>query len=149
MDQSVSPPDAKSTPQPASHVPRAVPPVGILPRVGGAGRRAGLARALLRPRSLGIAALLGIALVYGGRELHLRLTHVYEYDARVTADVVTISSRADGWVTDLAVREGMKVEAGQVLSRSTTGSPSSGSARCSPRSRKCRPNAPCCAPNGV
>jgi len=115
VDQSVSPPDAKSTPQPASQVPRAVPPVGILPRVGGMGRRAGLVRALLRPRSLGIAALLGVALVYGGRELHLRLTHVYEYDARVTADVVTISSRADGWVTDLAVREGMKVEAGQVL----------------------------------
>ncbi len=114
MDQSVSPPDAKSTPQPASQVPRAVPSVGILPRVS-AGRRAGIVRALLRPRSLGIAALLGIALVYGGRELHLRLTHVYEYDARVTADVVTISSRADGWVTDLAVREGMMVEAGQVL----------------------------------
>lgn len=115
MDQSVPPPAAKSTPQPASQVPRAAPPVGVLPRVGGTGRGSGLVRALLRPRVLGIAALLGIALVYGGRELHLRLTHVYEYDARVTADVVTISSRADGWVTDLAVREGMKVEAGQIL----------------------------------
>ena len=126
-----------ASPQPAAHVPRAAPsgnappghalpgnapPIGVLPRVHptrGAGRGgwrgAGLARLVLRPRSLAILALLAVAALYGGRELHLRLTHVYEYDARVTADVVTISSRADGWITDLAVREGMKVAAGDVL----------------------------------
>ncbi len=54
-------------------------------------------------------------MAYGGREIHLRLTHVYEYDARVTADIVTMSSRAEGWIVDLAVREGMRVEAGDAL----------------------------------
>ena len=57
------------------------------------------------------------ALLYGGREVYLRFTHIYEYDSRVTADIVTISSRADGWVVDMPVREGMKVEAGQVVAR--------------------------------
>ena len=131
-----------ASPPPAAHVPRAAPsgnapsgnapsghappgnapPIGVLPRVHptrsagrGGWRGAGLARLVLRPRSLAILALLAVAALYGGRELHLRLTHVYEYDARVTADVVTISSRADGWITDLAVREGMKVAAGDVL----------------------------------
>ncbi len=54
-------------------------------------------------------------MAYGGYEIYLRLTHVYEYDARVTADIVTISSRADGWVVDVPVREGMRVEAGHVV----------------------------------
>ena len=57
------------------------------------------------------------ALTYGGRELYLRFTHIYEYDARVTADIVTISSRADGWVVDMPAREGMRVEAGQGVAR--------------------------------
>jgi membrane fusion protein (multidrug efflux system) len=58
-----------------------------------------------------------LALAYGGREVYLRLTHIYEYDARVTADIVTISSRADGWVMDVPVREGMRVVAGEVVAR--------------------------------
>ena len=53
MDQSVSSPDAKSTPQPASQVPRAVPPVGILPRVS-AGRRAGIVRAHVAAKAAGL-----------------------------------------------------------------------------------------------
>lgn len=105
MDQSLPPPAAKTSP--------ASPAIGALPRHNR--RTMGLVRALLRPRFIAIAVVLLVALAYGGRELHLRLTHVYEYDARVSADIVTVSSRADGWVMDLAVREGMKVEAGQVL----------------------------------
>ena len=58
-----------------------------------------------------------LALAWGGHELYLRLTHIYEYDARVTADIVTISSRADGWVVEMPVREGMRVTAGQVVAR--------------------------------
>lgn len=105
MDQSVPPLAAKTTP--------ASPAIGVLPRQR---RRApDLIRGLLRPRFIAIGIVLLVALAYGGRELHLRLTHVYEYDARVSADIVTVSSRADGWVMELAVREGMKVEAGQVL----------------------------------
>ena len=59
--------------------------------------------------------LLGIA--YGAYETYLRFTHIYEYDARVTADIVTISSRADGWVVEMPVREGMRVTAGQVVAK--------------------------------
>ena len=74
-------------------------------------------RWLLRPRILGAAAILLLALAYGGREIYLRWTHIYEYDARVTADIVTISSRADGWLMEMPVRESMRVTKGQMLVR--------------------------------
>ena len=77
----------------------------------------GRGRLPLGPRTLVIAVLVLVGLAYGGYELYLRLTHVYEYDARVTADIVTISSRADGWVIEMPAREGMQVEAGQVVAR--------------------------------
>jgi membrane fusion protein (multidrug efflux system) len=64
-----------------------------------------------------IAAVLLAAAAYGGYQVYLRLTHVSEYDARVTADIVTMSSRVDGWVVELAALEGMTVEAGQVVAR--------------------------------
>lgn len=106
MDQSVPPPALKTSP--------VSPAVGVAPPVR-VSRTSGIVRVLLRPRSIVIALLLLAAVAYGGRELRLRLTHVYEYDARVTADIVTVSSRAEGWIVDLAVREGQKVEAGQTL----------------------------------
>lgn len=105
MDQSVPPPALKTPPE--------SPAIGVVPRERT--RATGLVRVLLRPRFMAIGVLLVVALIYGGREIHLRLTHVYEYDARVTADIVTVSSRAEGWITELAVREGMRVEAGQTL----------------------------------
>jgi membrane fusion protein (multidrug efflux system) len=71
----------------------------------------------LRPRFLAAAVLLLIGLAYGGRELYLRLTHVYEYDARVTADIVTVSSRADGWIVDMPALEGTRVKANDVVVR--------------------------------
>ena len=129
MDQSIPPSAATDAlvkpvarapvlPQPVS-----VPSVSVTPapQVSAAPRQrhwsAGRGRALLRPRSFVIAAVLLMALAYGGRELYMRFTHVYEYDARVTADIVTISSRADGWLVDMPVREGMLVNAGDVLVR--------------------------------
>ena len=82
------------------------------------------------------------ALVYGGRELYLRFTHIYEYDARVTADIVTISSRADGWVVDMPVREGMRVAAGQVVAQHRRPRrQAEESMRSRPRSRACAPSA--------
>ena len=71
----------------------------------------------LRPRTLAIVAVVLALLVYGGREIYSRFTHIYEYDARVTADIVTISSRAEGWVMDMPVREGMRIAAGDVVAR--------------------------------
>lgn len=118
MDQSITPPTARA---PIPSPPASPPPVPPAPQVSALPRQrqwsAGRGRALLRPRSFVIAAILLMALAYGGREIYMRFTHVYEYDARVSADIVTVSSRADGWVVEMAVREGMKVEAGQVLVR--------------------------------
>jgi membrane fusion protein (multidrug efflux system) len=71
----------------------------------------------LRPRVVVAALFVLFALAYGARELYLRLTHIYEYDARVTADIVTVSSRADGWVVEMPALEGMRVAAGDVVTR--------------------------------
>ncbi|MCX7365628.1 MAG: HlyD family secretion protein [Alphaproteobacteria bacterium] len=104
MDQSVTSPLTPATPS-----------IGALPRR----KRWSVDRGrwLLRPRSLAAIAGVLLALVYGGREIYLRWTHIYEYDARVTADIVTISSRADGWLVDMPVREGMRVTKGQNVAR--------------------------------
>lgn len=77
----------------------------------------GRGRLPLGPKFFAVLAIVLLALAYGGRELYLRLTHIYEYDARVTADIVTISSRAEGWVVEMPVREGMRIAAGQVVAR--------------------------------
>lgn len=74
-------------------------------------------RFFLRPRVVAIAAVLAVAIAYGAYETYLRFTHIYEYDARVTADVVTISSRAEGWLVEMPALEGTRVEAGQVVAR--------------------------------
>jgi membrane fusion protein (multidrug efflux system) len=71
----------------------------------------------LRPRILAIAVVAALALIYAGREVYLRFTHIYEYDARVMADIVTVSSRADGWVVELPALEGKKVGANDVIVR--------------------------------
>ncbi len=64
---------------------------------------------------LGAAALLLAA--WGAHWLYYRLTHVYLDDARVDGEVVTISSRVSGWITELPVIEGDSVKKGQVLAR--------------------------------
>jgi membrane fusion protein (multidrug efflux system) len=69
----------------------------------------------LRPRFLAIASVLLLALVYGSYEAYLRFTHVYEYDARATADIVTISSRGDGWIVQMPALEGTRVKAGDTV----------------------------------
>jgi membrane fusion protein (multidrug efflux system) len=69
----------------------------------------------MRPRYLAIAAVVLGALAYGAYEIYMRLTHVYEYDARVTADMVVVSSRTDGWVVDMPAKEGMKIDAAQTV----------------------------------
>lgn len=92
------------------------------PALGAAQSQAGWApghrrRFFLRPRFVAIAAVLLLAIAYGAYETYLRFTHVYEYDARATADVVTISSRAEGWLIEMPALEGTRVEAGQVVAR--------------------------------
>ena len=69
----------------------------------------------LRPRVVGIAAVVLLGVAYGAYETYLRFTHIYEYDARATADIVTISSRADGWIVDMPALEGAHVGQGDVV----------------------------------
>ncbi|MBS0546936.1 MAG: HlyD family secretion protein [Proteobacteria bacterium] len=111
MDQTVSTPRSKAEQSPAS----APPSIGRPVREGRS--FGGLRPFLLRPRILAALVVVLLAVAYGGREVYLRFTHVYEYDARVTADIVTVSSRADGWVVELPALEGMKVAANDVIVR--------------------------------
>ena len=62
-----------------------------------------------------LAAMLLAA--WGGHWLYQRWTHVYIDDARVDGEVVTISSRVSGWVTELPVIEGDVVKKGQILTQ--------------------------------
>jgi len=55
------------------------------------------------------------ALVLVGFEVHDRVTHVSETDARIAGHLVTISSKVSGWVTNVSVEEGDAVDANQVL----------------------------------
>lgn len=71
----------------------------------------------LRPRVLAVAVVAVLALIYAGREVYLRFTHVYEYDARVMADIVTVSSRVDGWVVELPALEGTRIAGNDVIVR--------------------------------
>ena len=64
---------------------------------------------------LGIAALLLVA--WGAHWIYYRWTHVYLDDARIDGEVVTISSRVSGWITELPVIEGDRVKKGQLLAR--------------------------------
>lgn len=68
-----------------------------------------------RARLVALALALGGATVALGLWVHDRLTHVYIEDARISADVVSISSRVSGWVTTLHVAEGDAIRAGDAL----------------------------------
>jgi membrane fusion protein (multidrug efflux system) len=103
LDQSVTPP----------HTQLVNPQIGVLPRRSTWAPRA--RSRFLQPKILAAAAAVLLVLAYAGHEIYLRFTHIYEYDARVTADIVTVSSRADGWVVEMPALEGTRVEAGQVV----------------------------------
>jgi membrane fusion protein (multidrug efflux system) len=66
----------------------------------------------------GLIGLVAIAaIVLGAGEVISRMTHIYEYDARVVTDHVTISSRVDGVLRDLKVDTGDVVTAGAALAQ--------------------------------
>lgn len=88
------------------------PPTNPLPRPA---RRSRLGRSMLRYVLIAIVAL--VAIGWGYTEIVARLTHVFESDARITTDLVTMSSRRDGQLLQLEVEEGQQVEAGAVLAR--------------------------------
>jgi membrane fusion protein (multidrug efflux system) len=65
-----------------------------------------------------LVGVVAIALaLWAGHWLYQRWTHVYIDDARIDGEVVTISSRVSGWVTELPVIEGDVVKKGQLLAQ--------------------------------
>jgi len=71
----------------------------------------------LRYKTWGLIAAAVVLLAWGGHWLYLRATHVYIDDARIDGEVVTLSSRVPGWITELPVIEGDDVKKGQLLVR--------------------------------
>jgi membrane fusion protein (multidrug efflux system) len=74
-------------------------------------RRTGRGKLLL------VAVIAVALLIWAGNWIYYRYTHVYTDDARIDGEVVTISSRTSGWLTDMNVIEGDEVHKGQVLAR--------------------------------
>ncbi|HUB66212.1 MAG TPA: HlyD family secretion protein [Candidatus Methylacidiphilales bacterium] len=73
-------------------------------------------KVVVRWIATGLVALFLLAGVWaGGLWLHQRLTHVDENDAQVAGEVVTISSRLDGWLLTRNVIEGDPIHRGQIL----------------------------------
>jgi membrane fusion protein (multidrug efflux system) len=64
---------------------------------------------------IGAAALLLFA--WGLHWVYFRWTHIHLDDARIDGEVITISSRVSGWITELPVIEGDAVKKGQLLVR--------------------------------
>lgn len=92
-----------STREPDSSAGRSSPRIGA--RFSGHGKNWMLAAAVL------------LLAAWGAHWLYYRWTHVYLDDARIDGEVVTISSRVSGWITELPVIEGDLVKRGQVLAR--------------------------------
>ncbi len=73
-------------------------------------------RAATRYVTMVLALFCALAAVWTGTHwLSERLTHVDENDAQVAGEVVTISSRTDGWLMTRPVIEGDHIRKGQVL----------------------------------
>src|SRR5262245_36950120 len=70
-----------------------------------------------RGKLLAIFVVAALLLTWGGRWVYHRYTHVYSDDARIDGEVVTVSSRVSGWITELNVIEGDAVTRGQVLAQ--------------------------------
>jgi membrane fusion protein (multidrug efflux system) len=65
-----------------------------------------------------IVAVVAVLLVgWGAQWAYQRWTHVYIDDARIDGEVITISSRVSGWITELPVIEGDTVRPGQLLAQ--------------------------------
>jgi len=71
----------------------------------------------LKLQHVAAAILIVVGGAWGTTEIHERLTHVYEYDARISGEMITVSSRVSGWVTEIPVTEGQALRNGDVLAK--------------------------------
>ncbi|MEK9724995.1 MAG: biotin/lipoyl-binding protein, partial [Rhodospirillaceae bacterium] len=62
-----------------------------------------------------LIAVFAVAGYFGYQEFQERLIALHEEDARIQADMITVSSRVAGWVTEVAVEEGQAIEQGTAL----------------------------------
>jgi membrane fusion protein (multidrug efflux system) len=64
-------------------------------------------------------AILAVVLILGGailgQWLYTRYTNIIVYDARISSDVVAVSSRVGGWITAMPVSEGQVVKVSEPL----------------------------------
>lgn len=74
-------------------------------------------RTHLKLQHVAVVILIVLAGTWGALEIHERLTHVSEYDARISGDLITASSRVSGWVTEFVVTEGQTIQKGDVLAQ--------------------------------
>lgn len=67
------------------------------------------------PALLVLIAAFAIAGYFGYQEFQERLVSLHEEDARVQSDMITISSRVAGWITEVAAEEGQAIDKGTAL----------------------------------
>ena len=72
-------------------------------------------RLLLVLRAPFALVVLGAGAYWGAQWIQHRADHVFETDARIASDMVSISSRVSGWVVELNVEQGDKISTGGVL----------------------------------
>ena len=83
---------------------------------GGAGASSGAGSARgMGPRIFVLLSVIAAGIAWGGMEAYERFTHVQEIDARIDADLTTVSSRVAGWVTRMAVSEGDEIAGKAIL----------------------------------
>ena len=74
------------------------------------------ARIRARKRRFVIAVVIGVlGTAFGAWEIHDRVTNIHEVDARIGGDLITVSSRVAGWVTEKVITEGDNVTPGAVM----------------------------------
>ncbi len=72
-------------------------------------------RSRLRLRASVAVVALGAGAYWGAQWVEHRAGHVFETDARIASDMVSISSRVAGWVVELNVEQGDRIRTGSVL----------------------------------
>ena len=103
----------KSPAEPAAEKP---PETAFASRAGPPGAAATPGREGLNGLRLPLIGLvLVVAVFFGGREIYDRVNFVYSDDSRIEADLITVSSRVAGWVTQMDISEGSGISAGQIL----------------------------------
>lgn len=72
-------------------------------------------RRRIRPAFVVAFLVFVVAAYFTAVEVHNRLNFIYEEDARINADLVTVSSRVAGWITEMPTIEGDRVQVGTVM----------------------------------